>query len=85
MTEARVVAFEVEENEEHIIHPLPPDADSLRQHCLRANYLPYIMRHLSLRHRPSPLGQGCELVGGRCLNVVLLCYDAIWLKKMAKH
>ena len=85
MTEARVVAFEVEENEEHIIHPLPPDADSLRQHCLRANYLPYLMRHLSLRHRPSPQGQGCELVGGRCLNVGWLCYDAIWLNKMAKH
>ena len=44
---------------------LPPDADSLRQHCLRANYLAYLMRHPSLKHHSSPLGHGCELMDGR--------------------
>ena len=29
---------------------LPPDADSLRQHCPRANYLAYLMRHPSPKH-----------------------------------
>ena len=33
---------------------LPPDADSQRQHCLRANYLSYLMCH-----------HGWELVGDR--------------------
>ena len=27
---------------------LPPDADSLRQHCFRDNYLAYLIRHPSL-------------------------------------
>ena len=48
---------------------LPPDADSLRQHCLRANYLAYLVRHPSLKCHPSPLGHGWELVGGRCRPV----------------
>ena len=37
---------------------LPPDADSQRQHCLRANYLSYIMCH-----------HGWELVCDRCRPV----------------
>ncbi|KAJ3585747.1 hypothetical protein NHX12_014466 [Muraenolepis orangiensis] len=41
---------------------LPPDADSLRQHCLRANYLAYLVRHPSLKQHPSPLGHGWELI-----------------------
>ena len=48
---------------------LPPDADSLRQHCLRANYLAYLVRHPSLKQHPSPLGHGWELVDGRCRPV----------------
>ena len=48
---------------------LPPDADSLRQHCLRANYLAYLMRHPSVKHHPSPLGHGWELVSSRCRPV----------------
>ena len=47
----------------------PPDADSLLQHCLRANYLAYLMRHPSLKHHPSPLGHGWELVGAPCRPV----------------
>ena len=44
---------------------LAPDADIYRQHCLRANYLVYLMRHPFLKH-PSPLRHGWELAGGRC-------------------
>jgi len=40
---------------------LPPDVDSLRQHCLRANYLAYLIHHPSLKDHPSPLGHGWEL------------------------
>ena len=43
--------------------------DSLRQHCLRANYLAYLVRHPSLKNHPSPLGHGWELVGGHCRPV----------------
>ena len=49
----------------------PPDADSIRQHCLRANYLAYLMRHPSLRHHTSPLGHGWELGGGGVVPVAL--------------
>ena len=45
---------------------LPPDADSLHQHCLRANYLAYLARHPTLRTHPSPIGHGWELVDGHC-------------------
>ncbi|CAJ1066758.1 hypothetical protein KUCAC02_002049 [Xyrichtys novacula] len=48
---------------------LPPDADSLRQHCLHANYLAYLVRHPTLKNHPSPLRHGWELVGGRCSPV----------------
>ena len=48
---------------------LPSYADSLHQHCLRANYVAYLMRHPSLKHHHSPLGHGKELVGGRCRPV----------------
>ena len=34
---------------------LLPDVDSLRQYCLRANYLAYLIYHLSLKDHPSPL------------------------------
>ena len=37
---------------------LPPDADSLRQHCIRANYLAYLVHHPSVKQHPSPLGHG---------------------------
>ena len=40
------------------------DADSLRQHCLRANYSAYLMCHPSLKPHISPLGPGWEPVGG---------------------
>ncbi|CAJ1071450.1 hypothetical protein NQZ68_018657 [Xyrichtys novacula] len=48
---------------------LSPDADSLRQHCLRANYSAYLVRHPTLKNHPSPLGHGWELVGGHCRPV----------------
>jgi len=37
---------------------LHPDADSLRQHCLRADYLACLVWHPSLKHHPSPIGHG---------------------------
>ena len=52
---------------------LPPDSNSLRQHCLRANYLAYLVRHPSLKCHPSPLGHGWELVDGRCRSVRHTC------------
>ncbi|KAK7065650.1 hypothetical protein SK128_006975, partial [Halocaridina rubra] len=48
---------------------LPPDADSLCQHCLRPNYLAYLMWHPFLKHHPSPIGHCWELVDGRCRPV----------------
>ena len=48
---------------------LPPDADSLHQHCLRANYLAYLVLHPSLKDHPSPLGHGWELASSRCRPV----------------
>ena len=50
---------------------LPPDADSLRQHCLRAYHLAYFVRYPSLKHQPSPIGHGWELVDGRCRHIRL--------------
>lgn len=44
---------------------LPPGADSLCQHCLRANFLVHLVHHPSLKHHPSLLRHGRELVGGR--------------------
>ena len=35
--------------------------DSLRQHCLCANYLAYLVHHPSLKDHPSPLGHDWEL------------------------
>ena len=67
MADARSAKWKVLKNKSFIL--LPPDADSLRQHCLRANYLAYIIRHPSLKSHPSPLGHGWELVGGRCRPV----------------
>eukprot|EP00745_Piridium_sociabile_P040935 TRINITY_DN7979_c0_g1_i3.p1 TRINITY_DN7979_c0_g1~~TRINITY_DN7979_c0_g1_i3.p1 ORF type:complete len:449 (-),score=103.89 TRINITY_DN7979_c0_g1_i3:362-1708(-) len=67
MADARVAKWKALKKQYFI--RLPPDGDSLRQHCLRANYLAYLVRHPSLEHHPSPLGHGWELVGGRCRPV----------------
>lgn len=45
---------------------LPPDEDSLRQHCKRANYLAYIVRHPSIKNHPSPIGNGWEIISENC-------------------
>lgn len=67
MAEARAAKWRSMKNKSFI--RLPPDADSLRQHCLRANYLVYLVCHPSLKHHPSPIGHGWELVGGHCRPV----------------
>ena len=48
---------------------LPPDEDSLRQHCLRANYLAYLVRHPTIKQHPSPLEHGWVLIDGHCRPV----------------
>ncbi|KAI4808466.1 hypothetical protein KUCAC02_000525 [Chaenocephalus aceratus] len=67
MAEARAAKWRTIKKKSFI--RLPPDNDSLRQHCLRANYLAYLVRHPSLKHHPSPIGHGWELVGGCCRPV----------------
>ena len=64
MAEACAVKWKIMKKK-HFIQ-LPPDEDSLRQHCLRVNYL---VRHHSLKNHPSPLGHGWELENGRCRPV----------------
>ena len=66
MAEARAVKWKSMKNKSFI--RLPPDEDSLHQHCLGANYLAYLVRHPSLKHHPMPIGHGWELVDGRCLS-----------------
>ena len=48
IAEARAAKWKRMKNKSFI--RLPPDANSLRQHCLRANYLAYLLRNPSLRH-----------------------------------
>ena len=49
---------------------LPPDTDSLLQHCRRANFLAYLILHTSLKNHPSPLEHGWELdKDGQCRRV----------------
>ena len=43
MAEARAAKWKRMKNKPFIRRP--PDADSLRQHCLLANYMAYLMRH----------------------------------------
>ncbi|KAJ8381154.1 hypothetical protein SKAU_G00019320 [Synaphobranchus kaupii] len=69
MAEAHAAKWKRMKNKSFI--GLPPDADSLRQHCPHANYLAYLVHHPSLKRHPSPLGHGWELVGGRCRPVRL--------------
>ena len=67
MAEARAAKWKTMKSKSFI--RLPPDADSLHHHCLRTNYLAYLVRHPSLKSHPSPLGHGWEMVGGRCRPV----------------
>ena len=62
MAEARAAKWKKTKNKSFI--RLPPDGDSLHQHCLRANYLAYLVRHPALKHYLSPLGHGWDLVDG---------------------
>ena len=48
---------------------LPPDDDSLNLHMERSNYLTYCQLHYNLQEHPSPIGQGWELVNGKCRPV----------------
>ena len=48
---------------------LPPDDDTLDNHCERVNYLTYCLKHFQLVEHPSPIGHGYEQVNGRCRPV----------------
>ena len=48
------------------ISRLPPHDDSLKIHCMRANYLSYIQKNYSLTSHPSPIGNGWYVVDGKC-------------------
>ena len=67
MAEARAAKWKKMENKSFI--RLPSDGDRLHQHCLCTNYLAYLVRHPALKHHPSPLGHGWDLVDGRCRPV----------------
>ena len=71
MAETRATKWKGMKNKSFI--RLPPDANSLRQHCLRANYLANLVRHPDLKSHPLPLGHGWEQVGGRCRPVRYTC------------
>ncbi|XP_042559402.1 polyunsaturated fatty acid lipoxygenase ALOX15B-like [Clupea harengus] len=51
MAEARAVKWKSMKNKSFI--RLPPDEDSLRQHCLRANYLAYLVRTFKVECKAS--------------------------------
>jgi len=53
MAEARTAKWKVVKK---MFICLPPDANSLHQHCLCANCFAYLVCHFSMRHLPSPLG-----------------------------
>ena len=48
---------------------LPPDDDTLENHCERVNYLTHCLKHFQLVEHPSPIGHGYEQVNGRCRPV----------------
>ncbi len=48
---------------------LPPDDDSLNLHLKRTNYVAYCQIHYNLCEHPSPIGDGWELVNGKCRPV----------------
>ena len=48
---------------------LPPDEDTLNQHVERANYITFCQLQYNLLEHPSPIGQGWEIMNGKCKPV----------------
>ena len=48
---------------------LPPDNDSLMQHFKRCNYLSFCQMNYDMKHHPSPIGNGWEIINGKCRPV----------------
>ena len=48
---------------------LPPDEDTLVQHFKKVNYLAYCQIHFSMKQHPSPIGNGWEVINGKCRPV----------------
>jgi len=53
-TMAKVLSFKWKTLKNKAFILLPADEDSLRQHCVRANYLAYLVLHPTKKHHPSP-------------------------------
>ena len=48
---------------------LVPDEDTLEHICIRANYLSYCQKQYQLKSHPSPIGNGWEIINGKCRPV----------------
>ena len=48
---------------------LPPDEDTVGNHCERVNYLSFCLKHFDLLKHPSPIGHGYVHMNGRCRPV----------------
>ena len=48
---------------------LPPDDDTLDHHCDRTNFITYCLMNYNLQEHPSPIGNGWELINGKCRAV----------------
>ena len=48
---------------------LPPDKDTLTHHFKRVNYLAYCQMNFILTEHPSPIGNGWQIVNGKCRPV----------------
>ena len=64
MAEARIEKWKAMKKKSFI--RIPPDADSLYQHLVHANFLTYLVLHPFLKRHSSPIGHGWELVDGHC-------------------
>ena len=45
---------------------LMPDDDTLNTICYCANYLAYFQKNFQLNRHPSPIGNGWEIIDGKC-------------------
>ena len=48
---------------------LMPDDDTLTHICTRANYLSYCQRNYQLSCHPAPIGNGWQIIEGKCRPV----------------
>ena len=63
---AETQATEREKMKKKSMQRLMPDEDTLSHICLCANYLAYCQKNFHLSHQPSPIGNGWEIIDGKC-------------------